>query len=82
MSNPLDTNNPSTHNSEDSIRSLDLRLLTAEQAQHIDELLAGVGEDGEVHLFMQKGELRYRATASKLTEGKLTTPHAYAGGSG
>ena len=71
MNNPHEMGNPPLHNSEDLIRGLDLRLLTAEQVQHIDELLAGVGEDGEVHLFVQKSELRYRATASKLTEGKV-----------
>jgi len=71
MNTPLNTNNPPSHNSEDLSRGLDLRLLTAEQVQRIDKLLAGVGEDGEVHLFMHKGELRYKATASKLTEGKV-----------
>ncbi|MBI5713645.1 MAG: hypothetical protein HZC38_09520 [Chloroflexi bacterium] len=48
-----------SHNLDDLMRSLNLRLLTAEQVQRIDELLAEVGEYGEVHLIMQKGELRY-----------------------
>ena len=52
------SNSPS-HNLEDVIRKLDLHLLTTEQVQRIDELLAEVGEYGEVHLIVQKGELRY-----------------------
>ena len=71
MNTPLNTNKLDSYNSEDLSRVLDLRLLTAEQVQRLDELLSGVGEDGEVHLFMHKGELRYKATASKLTEGKV-----------
>ncbi len=71
MNNSPDTSSSPSRKPSDLIGKLDLRLLTAEQVEHIDELLAGVGEDGEVHLFVQKSELRYRATASKLTEGKV-----------
>jgi hypothetical protein len=40
---------------------LDLRLkiLTPEQVVRIDEVLTSLGEYGEVHLIIQKGELRY-----------------------
>ncbi len=48
-----------SHDLDDLIRKLELRLLTAEQVQRIDKLLAEVGEYGEVHLIVQKGELRY-----------------------
>ena len=44
------------NNFSDDLR---LRLLTREQVKRIDELLADVGEYGEVHLIVQKGELRY-----------------------
>ena len=36
-----------------------LRFLTPAQARRIDELLAQVGEYGEVRLVVQHGELRY-----------------------
>ncbi|MBI4631251.1 MAG: hypothetical protein HY740_05955 [Chloroflexi bacterium] len=51
--------NPPSHNLEDLVHKLNLHLLSAEQVQRIDELLAEVGEYGEVHLIVQKGELRY-----------------------
>ena len=52
------SNSPS-HDLDDLIHRLDLHLLTAEQVQRIDKLLAEVGDYGEVHLIVQKGELRY-----------------------
>jgi len=36
-----------------------LKFLTPEQILRIDELLCMVGEYGEVHLIVQKRELRY-----------------------
>lgn len=48
-----------SHDLDDLIRKLELRLLSAEQVQRIDKLLAEVGEYGEVRLIVQKGELRY-----------------------
>lgn len=36
-----------------------LLRLTVEQVQRIDRMLAEVGEYGEVHIIIQKGELRY-----------------------
>ncbi len=36
-----------------------LRKLTLEQIKRIDEMLADVGEYGEVHIIVQRGELRY-----------------------
>lgn len=38
---------------------LKLKKLDLEQVKHIDEMLASVGEYGEVHLIVQHGELRY-----------------------
>ena len=38
---------------------LQLLRLTLEQVQRIDRMLAEVGEYGEVHIIVQKGELRY-----------------------
>lgn len=52
------SNSPS-HTLDDLMQRLNLRLLSAEQVQRIDELLSEVGEYGEVHLIVQKGELRY-----------------------
>ncbi len=35
------------------------RVLTREHIQQIDDLLASLGEYGEVHLIIQRGQLRY-----------------------
>ena len=40
-------------------QELHLRKLTLEQVQLIDKALASLGEYGEVHLVVQRGELRY-----------------------
>jgi putative heme iron utilization protein len=47
------------HDLDELIRRLDIQMLTVEQVQRIDGLLSEVGEYGEVHLIVQKGELRY-----------------------
>ena len=39
--------------------NLRLEFLTPEQITRIDKVLATVGEYGEVHLIIQRGELRY-----------------------
>ena len=39
--------------------NLRLEFLTHEQIIRIDKVLATVGEYGEVHLIIQRGELRY-----------------------
>jgi hypothetical protein len=36
-----------------------LKKLTLDQIKHIDEVLASVGDYGEVRLIIQHGELRY-----------------------
>jgi hypothetical protein len=36
-----------------------LQFLTHDQVARIDELLASVGDYGEVHLIVQRGQLRY-----------------------
>ncbi|HLO27979.1 MAG TPA: hypothetical protein VK249_02515 [Anaerolineales bacterium] len=42
-----------------ALRELKLKKLTLEQVKYIDEILASLGEYGEVHLVIQHGELRY-----------------------
>jgi hypothetical protein len=36
-----------------------LKKLSLEQVKQIDEALASIGEYGEIHLILQRGELRY-----------------------
>lgn len=50
-----------TNSPRDTTRSQPLTLtkLTLDQVKHIDEVLASLGEYGEVHLIVQHGELRY-----------------------
>ena len=36
-----------------------LKFLTRDQVARIDELLASVGDYGEIHLIVQRGQLRY-----------------------
>lgn len=40
-------------------KQLDLKKLTVEQVEQIDELLSSLGEYGEVHLIIQRGILTY-----------------------
>lgn len=42
-----------------SSQTLKLKKLTVEQVKHIDEVLASLGEYGELHLIIQHGELRF-----------------------
>lgn len=42
-----------------SLQTLRLKKLTLDQVKHIDEVLASLGEYGELHLIIQHGELRY-----------------------
>jgi hypothetical protein len=37
----------------------ELQFLTRDQVARIDALLASVGEYGEIHLIVQRGQLRY-----------------------
>jgi hypothetical protein len=41
------------------LQTLKLKLLNLEQVRHIDHVLASLGDYGEVHLIVQRGELRY-----------------------
>ena len=41
------------------LRTIRLKKLTLEQVKHIDEVLASLGDYGELHLIIQHGELRY-----------------------
>jgi hypothetical protein len=42
-----------------SSQPLKLKALNLEQVRHIDQVLASLGDYGEVHLIVQHGELRY-----------------------
>jgi hypothetical protein len=53
----MDTRHSQTK--EELPANLRLEFLTPEQIIRIDKVLATVGEYGEVHLIIQKGELRY-----------------------
>ncbi len=44
---------------EQTVVGLKLKKLDLDQVKHIDDMLASVGEYGEVHLIVQHGELRY-----------------------
>jgi hypothetical protein len=39
--------------------SLKVKALTREQIQQINEFLLAIGDYGEIHLIVQRGELRY-----------------------
>jgi hypothetical protein len=41
------------------LQTLKLKLLNLEQVRHIDHVLASLGDYGEVHLIVQRGDLRY-----------------------
>ena len=50
----------STHDQDVArLRTFRLKKLTLDQVKHIDEVLASLGEYGELHLIIQHGELRY-----------------------
>ena len=49
-------NNSGQNNSGESLK---LKFLSLTQVRHIDEVLAQLGEYGEVRLVIQHGELRY-----------------------
>lgn len=40
-------------------QKLETKKLTVEQIRQIDELLASLGEFGEIHLIIQRGVLKY-----------------------
>ena len=63
--------NPQGHESVPRLQKLDM-----EQVVRIDELLASVGDYGEVHLVVQHGQLRYinRVESHKAWKGH-NTPH-------
>ncbi len=50
-----------------------LEFLTVEQIQRIDQLLACIGEYGEIHLIVQRGELRF---INKVESFKASGDHA------
>jgi hypothetical protein len=50
---------------------LRLKKLTLEDIRHIDQILAALGDYGEIHLVVQHGELRY---INKVESFKAWTP--------
>ncbi len=53
-------NDKSNHsNNNPSLNNLKLKKLTADQIQQIDDFIASVGDYGEVHLVIQRGQLKY-----------------------
>ncbi len=57
----------------DLAHALGLEFLTVEQIQRIDQLLRAVGEYGEIHLIVQRGELRF---INKIESFKAPSDHA------
>ena len=45
--------------SSTTLSKLNLKKLTAEQIQQIDDFIASLGEYGEIHLVIQRGQLKY-----------------------
>jgi hypothetical protein len=52
------------------LQNIKLTKLTLDQVKHIDEVLASLGEYGEVHLIVQHGELRYINKVESFTARK------------
>ncbi len=46
-------------NSASSVRPQKLKALSPQQVQRINEFLQALGDYGEIHLIVQRGELRY-----------------------
>ena len=55
------------------LQSFKFEKLTLEQIRHIDQVLASLGDYGEVHLVVQHGELRYinKLESFKAWKGEL-----------
>ena len=49
-------NNEAKNDSQDGLK---LKFLSPAQIRQIDEVLTQLGEYGEIHLIIQRGELRY-----------------------
>ena len=52
-------NGPPGNTNGPSASGLKLRMLDLDQVRRIDEMLASIGDYGELHLVIQHGELRY-----------------------
>jgi hypothetical protein len=50
---------PSDSSQSSSSQPLKLKSLSLEQIRYIDRVLASLSDYGEVHLIVQRGELRY-----------------------
>ncbi len=61
---------PSLTDQPDDLR---LEFLTVEQVSRIDQLLRAVGEYGEIHLIVQRGQLRF---INKVESFKASGDHA------
>jgi hypothetical protein len=69
MPKPTGPLNPAT-----VAKPIKVKALTPQQIQRINEFLLAMGDYGEIHLIVQKGELRYINTvASHKVCGQETT---------
>ncbi len=50
---------PQSIDKPEHLSDLRLKCLTPEQVERVNELLTSIGEYGEIHLIIQRGELRY-----------------------
>lgn len=74
------SNNPSNHG---SLSGLTLKYLSQAQIRQIDEVLAQLGDYGEVHLIIQHGELRFINKVESYKAWKTDEqPHPKADGGG
>jgi hypothetical protein len=55
---PMNPPNDFSNNVRNPI-AINLKKLTVAQVKRIDEVLVSLGDYGEVHLIVQRGELRY-----------------------
>ena len=57
-----------------AFEALKLKKLTLENVRHIDEILASLDGYGEVHLIVQRGELRFINKVESFKAQKNETP--------
>ncbi len=50
---------PQSISKNEHVPDMRLKALTPEQVERVNELLTSIGDYGEIHLIIQRGELRY-----------------------
>ena len=63
----------SSESQDGTVQPLRLKKLTLENVKEIDEMLASLGDYGEVRLVVQHGELRYINKMESFKAGKNET---------